>query len=73
MDYLLMNIQIELEALISEREGMKAHNKITEMDGNQYGHYKEREFIYNAEKIRALKDKMQSIIEINERRQLKHN
>ncbi len=46
-------VRIQLEALISEREGMIAENKQREATGNSMA-YNDTAFNYNAEDIRAL-------------------
>lgn len=51
----MTNSEIELQALITEREGMIAENKFREINGNSLA-YCEDSFIILANKIRELKE-----------------
>lgn len=52
-DAKLLRIRIELEALISERDGMLAENSLRSVNGERLK-YGEGNFFSNAEKIRSL-------------------
>jgi hypothetical protein len=49
----LLRVRVELEALISERDGMIAENTMRTRNGERLA-YGEGNFFQNAEKIRAL-------------------